>query len=193
MCIYICVCVWQPLTSRPFEFHESGFFMVLWHLLNVSRTYFWKYLLATPSPSISLLRLVENENRLVPSCSSNFVKTPRTLEVAVTQALQINLTYLPCLWKGRQMPQDLSNSNLHRYPSSSKNLGPANIYIYIYDPGLRFPTPPPPPPNVMTLSTLPIAPMTIWRPPCCFEGELAEIDYRITSGHVWSLEYLFMP
>ena len=53
--------------------------------------------------------------------------------------------------------------------------------------------PPPPPPNVMTLSTLPIAPMTIWRPPCCFEGELAEIDYRITSGHVWSLEYLFMP
>ena len=24
-------------------------------------------------------------------------------------------------------------------------------------------------------------------------GELAEIEYRITSGHVWSLEYLFMP
>ena len=65
--------------------------------------------------------------------------------------------------------------------------------LYIYDPGLRFPTPPPPPPNVMTLSTLPIAPMTMWRPPCCFEGELAEIENRITSGHVWSLEYLFMP
>ena len=33
-----------------------------------------------------------------------------------------------------------------------------------------FLTPPPPPPNVMTLSTLPIARMTIiWRPPCCFE------------------------
>ena len=62
----------------------------------------------------------------------------------------------------------------------------------IYDPGLRFPTPP----NVMTLSTLPIAPVTIWRPPCCFEGELAEIEYRITSEiseHVWSLEYFFMP
>ena len=52
-------------------------------------------------------------------------------------------------------------------------------YICIYDPGLRFPTPHPP--NVMTLSTLPIAPMTIWRPPCCFEGELAEIEYRITD------------
>ena len=64
--------------------------------------------------------------------------------------------------------------------------------VTVYDPGLRFPTPPTPP-NVMTLSTLPIAPMTIWRPPCCFEGELAEIEYRITSGHVWSLEYLFMP
>ena len=62
------------------------------------------------------------------------------------------------------------------------------IIAHIYDPGLRFPTPPPTPPNVMTLSTLPIAPMTIWRPPCCFEGELAEIEYRITSGHVWSLE-----
>ena len=49
-----------------------------------------------------------------------------------------------------------------------------------------------PPPKVMTLSTLPIAPMTKWRPPCCLEGELAEIEYRITSGHVWSLE-LFMP
>ena len=31
----------------------------------------------------------------------------------------------------------------------------------IHDPGLRFPTPPPPPPNVMTLSTLPIAPMEL--------------------------------
>ena len=50
------------------------------------------------------------------------------------------------------------------------------IHVYICDPGLRFPNPPPPPPNVMTLSTLPIARMTIiWRPPCCFEGELAEI------------------
>ena len=67
------------------------------------------------------------------------------------------------------------------------------VYIYIYMIPVSGYTPPPPPPNVMTLSTLPIAPMTIWRPPCCFEGELAEIEYRITSGHVWSLEYLFMP
>ena len=49
---------------------------------------------------------------------------------------------------------------------------------------------PPTPPNVMTLSTLPLARMTIWRPPCCFEGELAEKEYRITSGHIWSLEKL---
>ena len=41
-----------------------------------------------------------------------------------------------------------------------------------------------PPPKAMTLSTLPIAPMTIWQPPCCFEGELAETKY-ITFG-VWN-------
>ena len=31
------------------------------------------------------------------------------------------------------------------------------------------------PSNVKALS-IPIAPMTIWPPPCCFEGELAEIE-----------------
>ena len=36
----------------------------------------------------------------------------------------------------------------------------------------------------MTLSTLPIAPMTIWQPPCCFEGELTETKY-VTFG-VWN-------
>ena len=68
---------------------------------------------------------------------------------------------------------------------SSRNTKTATPHIY--DPGLRFPTSPAPPPNVMTLSTLSIARMTIWRPPCCFEGELVEKGYRITSGHIWSL------
>ncbi len=38
----------------------------------------------------------------------------------------------------------------------------------VYDLGLR-----------LTLPTRPIAPMTIWWPPCCFEGELAEIEHII--------------
>ena len=48
-----------------------------------------------------------------------------------------------------------------------------------------------PHPKVMTLSTLPIVPIAIWWPPCCFEGELAGQEFRIASRHGWSLDYLF--
>ena len=48
-----------------------------------------------------------------------------------------------------------------------------------------FLPPPPTPPNVMTLSTLPIAPILYGGPLV----QLAEKEYRITSGHVWSLEW----
>ena len=88
---------------------------------------------------------------------------------------------------GRNAHQHLFHGNLppsfcRSFPSRSR----ASLYMIPVSGFL------PPPSNVMTLSTLPIAPMTKWRPPCCLEGELAEIEYRITSGHVWSLE-LFMP
>ena len=48
------------------------------------------------------------------------------------------------------------------FPSPKNN---TDIYMYI---NIR-------PSNVKALS-IPIAPMTIWPPPCCFEGELAEIE-----------------
>ena len=63
------------------------------------------------------------------------------------------------------------------------------LCIYMIPVSGILPPPPTPPPNVMTLSTRPIAPIL-------YGGhlvEFTEIEYRITSGHVWSLEYLFMP